>query len=254
MKLKHVCDIGWMRARQEFLTASDIRTLLPVTATGRPRKVGDDQRLKVFASKLPFITADDCVSTGAAARGHILEPFAIEEFNLIYSPSLHHWDDLVVAGSKPGLKVQPAFSPDALNVLMPKAIGTNIFSEERFFDDLILGEVKCYSHERHIASVFTNKKDMEERWQIAMAMYVSERIAKGYLILFDPSISSYQLGVHMYDRSDLENEISVVEQVVLDYNDFIRGLPDPRALCFSGDKLHERQIMEKYRQYNELNP
>ena len=77
MDWKHKCSLDWLRERQRYLTATDVKSLIPVTKTGRPRKITDMERLKVRASKMVTLTEEDCWSYGAAARGHLLEPYAI---------------------------------------------------------------------------------------------------------------------------------------------------------------------------------
>lgn len=256
MRLEHTCSLEWMKARQKYLTASDVKALLPVTATGRPRKIGDKEYLKVWASKKAVLTEDDCVSTGAAARGHILEPFAIKRFNMEYgSDLLSHWDDIVVYGKKPGLTVQPAFSPDAVDVAMPK--GLLQIHEMSIGPGTVIGEVKCYSHERHVLTGFSDPAEVEERWQIAHAMYTSPCVKKGWLILYDPSMGNTQMFCHCYSRSDLMNEIRTVEEVVQNYNDFIGSrlllgvTPFER---YSGYIDEEQEIMKKYFEMRKLNP
>ena len=64
MKWEHTCDIDWMRARRACLTATDIKELLPVSKTGRPRKVTDENYIKVYARKLEEYNTDDCKSVG----------------------------------------------------------------------------------------------------------------------------------------------------------------------------------------------
>ena len=83
MNWEHKCSLEWLLERQKYLTASDIKSLVPVTRTGRPRKVDDEAYFRVLASKLTKLTSEDCWSFGAAARGHILEPYAIDALNVM---------------------------------------------------------------------------------------------------------------------------------------------------------------------------
>lgn len=246
MKLEHVCSLDWMTARQNYLTASDIKALLPVTATGRPRKIGDKDRLKVWASKSSNLSRDDCVSTGAAARGHILEPFAIDKWNKHSKcePHLAHWDDIVVYGEIPHLKVQPAFSPDAVSIAMPK--GVFQICEKSLLPGTVIGEVKCYSHERHVATAYSDPMELEERWQIAHAMYTCDAIKEGWLILFDPSMSSMQMFSTCYKRVDLCDEIETIGKVVYEYNEFVASMPTSKMYRIPGNKGLEEKIMDMY--------
>ena len=42
MEWKHKCALAWMQERQKFLTASDVKELLPYTATGRAKKITEE--------------------------------------------------------------------------------------------------------------------------------------------------------------------------------------------------------------------
>lgn len=211
MEWKHECSFAWMQERQKFLTASDVKALLPYTATGRAKKITEEDYLKVYAKKAVQLTEADCISRGAAARGHILEPFAIEEYNANREssmPKLIHWDDIVVGGLRDHL----AYSPDALDV--------SITAMEK---PTMLGEVKCYSPERHLSVARMDKMKCEERWQVATAMAVSPTIRTARLILFNPDMraKSIRLFVKTWDRCELMDEIEKIEEVEKGWLDFI---------------------------------
>ena len=142
----HKCDIDWMEARLNFLTATDVRELVPFTKTGRKRTIGDEQYLKVLSRKLVNVTEDDCMSYGSAARGHILEPYAIDRYNeedFGGNQYLWHWDDMVIPVN-PSIFGSLAFSPDAMDIEPPKdeIVVCNI-------KPTAIGEVKSYSAEKH---------------------------------------------------------------------------------------------------------
>lgn len=212
MEWKHECSLAWMQERQKFLTASDVKALLPYTATGRAKKITDEDYLKVYAKKMIQLTEADCISRGAAARGHILEPFAVEEYNAnrkAIMPLLYHWDDIVVSK---GPQDYLAYSPDALDVRI---------TESR--KPTSLGEVKCYSPERHLSVAMMDKSKCEERWQVATAMAVSPTIKTARLILFNPDMKakSARLFVKTWERCDLADEIRAIEDVERKWLDFI---------------------------------
>lgn len=211
MEWKHKCSLAWMQERQKFLTASDVKVLLPYTATGRAKNITENDYLKVYAKKAVQLTEADCISRGAAARGHILEPFAIEEYNANREssmPELIHWDDIVIGEVQNHL----AYSPDALDV--------SITAGEK---PTSLGEVKCYSPERHLSVAKMDKMKCEERWQVATAMAVSPTINTARLILFNPDMKakSDRLFVKTWDRCELANEIEAIENVEKKWLDFI---------------------------------
>lgn len=253
MQWKHTCSLDWMQERQRHLTASDIKKLIPVTNTGRTRKITETEYMQVLASKRKVLTADDCVSTGAAARGHHLEPYAIKEFNAYaerrgWPVHLEHWDDCV-AHLTHGSHL--AFSPDAMNVAQ-NASGPLVTS---CLADTI-GEVKSYSTEHHIKCLCTDPMKLEERWQIATAMASAGQIMSAYLIFYDPSISVDSLGIVSYDRSMLADEIQIILDINKQWTDFISaGAPFPSVVERGIAGITEQQIIaEIQEQESKLNP
>lgn len=218
-KWQHKCSLEWMRARQRSLTASDIKELLPVTKTGRPRTVSEEAYWKVLARKLVALTEEDCMSYGAAARGHILEPYAIERYNVRYAGNmLHHWDDIVIFDQDSQL----AFSPDALDIQPDCAFFPVVSFNKLTPKPTRLGEVKCYSAEKHLSYKGGNPLDFEERWQIATAFAVCDTLDTAKLILFNPSLPrNYSLFVWSYTRSMLEKEIEIVHDIDKQWNRFL---------------------------------
>lgn len=214
MKWSHKVDPTWLKERKKYLTASDVKKLIPVTATGRPRYNIEEAYLKVWAEKQCLVDEEDVYSQGVMARGHLMEPYAITEFNKLgVIPVLHHWDDLLVY-SKDGASC----SPDALDVAMP----TNGSVELEEVEAFAMGEVKAYSPGYHYAiGMEKNKLTLEERWQIATAFYTMPTIRYGALILFNPS-ARHPLFYHLYTPAELKAELDMIEQVVNDYHDFAK--------------------------------
>lgn len=216
MGFYHECNLNWMQARQKHLTASDIIDLLPRTKTGKPRKICNADYLKVWTRKNTKLTLSDCRSYGAAARGHILEPYAIEMFNQWgLAATSFHWDDALISSDEvEGL----AFSPDALDV---DQTSNRVEINSSECDAKTVVEVKCYSPERHMQALCTDAYEMMERWQIAVAMACSSQIDEGYLVLFNPDMDDhYSLCVNCYTRHDLAEEIHVVKLIVDDYKEW----------------------------------
>lgn len=216
MKWEHRCSLDWLRERQRYLTASDIKSLLPVTKTGRSRTVTDLDMIKVMSSKMIELTEEDCMSYGAAARGHLLEPYAIDalnemllEMNGSEAEKFYWWDDEVV--SLPGRSL--AFSPDAMNVTMDDVDPAG--------DVTAIAEVKSYSPEKHITTAYTPKREIEERWQIATAMALLPNIDHAYLVLFNPKMKQRKTFVIRFDRSDLLHEIDIILDVEKSWDHFI---------------------------------
>ncbi len=248
MKWIHKCNPEWMRARQVYLTASDVMELLPVTKTGRSRKIGDEQYIRVLARKRRMIYEDECISYDAAARGHILEPYAIRAFNdncnLRYE--LFHWDDMIITGSYKPLSYQLAFSPDACDIEQPgDSPNVVVFAEPH-----AIGEVKSYGVERHLTCGITPPESLEERWQIAVAMATCPSIEEAHIIFYNPS-AEYQIFTHCYERDDLADEIRIVLDIEKDFNDFISSFEFKMACYLGGD--NELEIFEREHLKSSLN-
>lgn len=248
MKWEHRCSLDWLRERQQHLTASDVRALVPVTRTGRSRDVGDQEYIKVAASKMVELTEEDCLSFGAAARGHMLEPFAVDALNEILTEAqgpehetFFWWDDKVLGDGT------LAFSPDALDVPMG--------SKDR---PTAIAEIKSYSAERHLHTAYLPKELIEERWQIATAMASCESIDHGYLVLFNPSMKSRRLFVITFDRDELREEIEAVLKVRDRWVDFWESGPLSRHMPNDGiwmkTSQDERSIIEEISESQRLNP
>lgn len=252
MNWVHKCDLDWLKLRQRYLTASDIKSLLPVTKTGRPRTVGDQEYLKVMASKMVTLTEEDCMSYGVMARGHILEPYAIDALNSMLVDQqgekehelFYWWDDKLVC--RHGRAI--AFSPDAMDVpmgdpmLVPHAIA----------------EVKSYDPARHIATAYLPKEQIEERWQIATAMALCSSIDHAYLVLFNPKMKYRKTFVIRFDRSELQKEIDIILQVEKDWVEFrengpLTKRPDNGAI-HSHYGGNEETIIKEIEEREQLNP
>lgn len=248
MEWKHKCSLDWLRERQKYLTATDIKSLIPVTKTGRPRKITDMDRLKVWAKKQVTLTEEDCWSYGAAARGHLLEPYAIDALNdwlidtgRVSRQTFFHWDDEVI--HEPGSYL--AFSPDAMDI-----------PQLHNYDAIVhqIAEVKCYSADKHVVTGYTPPNEIEERWQIATAMATLDTIEWAYLVLFNPSIDTCRLFVIPYSRNDLLAEIDAIRVVENEWNTFLDDLSDPLEAYVSLDGLDEAEIIDELERAQRLNP
>lgn len=246
MQWRHRTSLDWLKARQPYLTATDIKELLPVTKTGRSRKVDTDSYLKVLSRKLKKLTEDDCISYGAAARGHIMEPFAVHEFNYEYEethiPKMFHWDDALITGNNSPL----AFSPDALDIERPN--GDCVFIDVRPQYGL---EVKSYTADKHLICGHMDKMELEERWQLAAAMKVCESIKEMYLMFYNPSMPTNF--IHVYTREDLVEECEIIDDIILRWNHFIDGSYPCLGTKF-GNRYDEQDIIKVLMEREKLNP
>lgn len=227
---QHDVSYDWLVARCSALTATDIKDLLPVTATGRTRKITDDHRWKVLSRKVSWPSPSDVHSTGYAARGHVLEPYAVDAFNKASAAYNHgrylsHWDDCVI--KRDAHKFCLGFSPDALSCpqgKMETAVGLEDFTS--LMDLSLIGEVKCYANERHLATAMAEPKDTEERWQIATAMAVCDEIERGVLILYNPRmLEGMDLYAKWWTRDELKDEISTIKAIEKQFIEFVETVP-----------------------------
>ena len=252
MKWEHKCDIDWLRSRQRYLTASDIKSLLPVTKTGRKREVTDLDYLKVMASKMVVLNEEDCMSYGAAARGHILEPYAIDALNTILkemqgpeAEQFYWWDDKLV--SIHGRAI--AFSPDAMDIPMMDTPAREPHA---------IAEVKSYDAAHHLAVAYTPKEQIEERWQIACAMALHDSIDHAYLVLFNPKMKYRKTFVIRFDRDELKREIDMILQVEKNWKEFRENGPltkmPPNGGIHSHHGGNEDSIIEEIMLKSKVNP
>ena len=263
MKWEHRCSLDWLRERQKYLTASDVCKLVPMTSTGRARKVTDDDYLKVMASKMVELDEEDCVSYGAAARGHLMEPFAITALNNMLvnlegdkATTFYWWDDKIVSkgghlvGCDDETPMTLAFSPDAANVSMSQFDSGKPITE--------IAEVKSYSPDHHLLTAYTPKRLIKERWQIAVAMATLPSIEVGRLVLFNPKMRERRLFMIEYDRDDLKDEITNVFAVWHRWQMFILTGPLTERPTSEGiwtkDTPTEERIAKVIEDRQRLNP
>lgn len=262
MKWEHKCSLDWMEYRQRELTFSSIKPLIPETATGRPKKITDEDYLKVYGTCFGIIDDDSCVSYGAAARGHIMEPYAVDFWNhAVPSNKMFHWDDQVIWNTVHGISGSVGFSPDALNI--PHELKDPSISVDELEDEPTeMLEIKSYDTSKHLVCGFTPKDRLQERWQIAMGMLVCPSIQLGHVLFFDPRCEQGCF-VHSYRRFELQHEIDTLKDAAGNYYDWLhtflgRGalsaaavnLGQPTALKLPGEK----EIYQRYIQERGLNP
>lgn len=108
----HEVSAEWLKARQAVLTATDVAGLLPEYK--RYLKAGSpDVPTPGFSALWCKKHSDVYLDTGssdAAARGHIMEPYAIDSWNQQANPTFYHWDDCIICNKMFG------FSPDGMTV------------------------------------------------------------------------------------------------------------------------------------------
>lgn len=216
-KWHYEADAEWMRARNRFLTATDVVSLLPELK--RVRKSGlkksDDGEYSlacvgIWAEKNSSADIEVCAPSNDAARGHVLEPYAVEEFCKLTNRSLYHWDDMLISNDGNGL----AFSPDALDIPQP-IFGCGELPASTFTDETAprsVLEIKSYSAKHHTQMLFESDGEHKERYQLAVAMCVVPEIIKAALMFYNPNAAN-PIIASVYTREDLEQEIVDVREI-----------------------------------------
>lgn len=248
MKWEHKCSYEWLIARQFFLNASEIKQLIPYTATGRDKKITDIDYAKILIKKKKILTKDDCMSYGAAARGHILEPYAINAVNDHLHLNMNHWDDCLIYD----ITRKVAYSPDGLDI--PQLDKNKIRLSTDDIKPTKLVEIKSYSEENHIKCILSEPDKLEERWQIATAMLVSPSIENAIIAFYNPSLLNCELGIIEYDRGDLITEIGIIEKVINDWTKFSMSKLHNWITSGYHGKIKEQDIYEEYEARKRLNP
>lgn len=156
-------------------------------------------------------------SVNAAARGHILEKYAIESYNKTPTQgrpsSFFHWDDCIIKNNGVG------WSPDGLDI--PQ---TTCFPELTVANDgLVISdgrklelpksfiEIKSYSADKHMKRMLTAPSDMPERFQMAVAFFILPSLDEGCLMFYSPDTDlSFAT---WYVRDDLKDEIALMSEM-----------------------------------------
>lgn len=231
-----------MTARKKLLTASQIESLVPYTSTGRKRSESsiNDATIKIFADMMSNELST--ISTGAAARGHIMEPWAARQV------LAHHWDDIVISNNKLGL----GWSPDgSIDMPQPYYEPAGPFVIDYNSAPMKHGiEIKCYSPQRHYEVMLQKPKDRKEKWQIATAFATVPTLEKMTLVLCNPNTQN-SFYTHTYLREDIDEEIAEVKSIAEDF--WIRFkllLNDVVSLPISRCNFTEEDVWKDWRTRN----
>lgn len=248
---RHEVSEKWLMSRKACLTASDVRKLIPDfkrIEAGKIKLEQAQQFAKVYGEKRSFDM--DPMSYGAMARGHVLEPHAVDEFNLSNLKRFTYfwWDDRLIMDDALG------FSPDALDITQPP--GT------RFVSDPVIAEiagangqyrapehileVKCYEagayYQRMAAAA--NGEPIDERWQVATAMVVCPTIEIADVMFYAPQCRSWFY--EEYDQHDLSEEIEVVKKIKDYWKKFRKSMTDAEKSCGMRTSKTEEEIYQAY--------
>lgn len=266
---KHQVSREWLKARQDVLTATEARDLLAASkkfnAVKKPSIWTAPEFLGVIAKKESLNEPDVNSPSPDAARGHILEPYAVKEFNAYAKahgynwPEMYPWDDCLIRDHKDSI----AFSPDAMNVVQPNKdivwhYKNNYITSES--DNIeaptAILEIKSYNSTNHMKCGFTRKTGLKERYQLAYAMLVCPSVEDAYLMFYNPDSAQYSVFIKHYTRAELEKEMDLMYTVYQNYIWYMNELNGSQGFKYTSQyteeqiwneyiKEHERDVLNK---------
>lgn len=216
-KWRHEVSTDWLKARKEFLTASEVKSLVPEYK--RFLKAQDpDKIMPGFCGLWAEKTGEhigDAVSFNAMARGHIMESYAIEDYNMLRKATMghhYHWDDVIL--HRDGL----GYSPDALNVRQPNSDSVSIEVTEDGYvyvgaKPTSMLEIKSYEPKAHLKKFLESPTEMEEAYQVAMAFKVLPSLKVAALVFYCPSCSRLTMFENVYTRSMLDKQLEMIDGI-----------------------------------------
>lgn len=225
---QHSVSLPWAMARKECLTASEAVGLLSSYKTAAKKGSIEDPIPSFFeliaekrSDQEPMLDSYD-----AAARGHVLEPYAVQEYNANPdeghgSSRMFHWDDVLITNGPIG------FSPDCMDI-MPMPVpdakyeyvgGILKGTSGRMYSMLprTILEIKSYSDRMHIKSLLTPKTDLKERYQVAFAMLVLPSISEAGICFYNPN-QEVGMFVKWFSASELVDEMADLAELISAWN------------------------------------
>ncbi|WP_322154372.1 hypothetical protein [Paratractidigestivibacter sp.] len=223
MDWEHSVATEWLEERRDVITATELVGLIPEYK--RWKKSGGKQKPLAFYSLWEEKMADselDPMSYGPAARGHVMEPYAVKDYNMCRPSHAHdmaHWDDCIIKNGSVG------FSPDGMDIVQQTADfclhvqhGKLVNNQGVVMQEIpkqIL-EIKSYGVDRHAKAAMSDIKDKQlekERYQIAAAMLTLPTVEVGWLCLYCPQ-AVHSLVLKEFTREDLEEEIELLQEII----------------------------------------
>lgn len=248
---RHEVSERWLMSRRACLTASDIRKLIPDykrIKAGKIKIADAMQFAKVYGEKKS--QSMDPMSFGAAARGHVLEPHAIDEFNASHASLVEYrwWDDRLIMDDALG------FSPDALDISQPPgtrfkynaAVAEIVGKDGSYKAPEHMLEIKCYEAGAHFQrmSQLASEEKLDERWQVATAMVVCPTIYIADIMFYAPQCRSWFYVE--YDSHELHEEIEVVSEIKEMWIKFKSRMKDKELALDSLTSKTEAEIYDNY--------
>ncbi len=213
----HEVDEGWLLARKGALTATEISKLVsPYKRFPKKRVVNP-----AFAALWSEKTSDwpvDVASYGSAARGHVMEPYAVDEYVRVSGNEMFHWDDCMIVNGDVG------FSPDGLDVAPTCAdvrldVGDDgLYAEDGLACELPtrMLEVKSFEPGQHMKAITTPKYERDQLMQLAVAFHVLPSLEEATLMFFCPP-AKVPIFLDTYTRDGLSAMIELVGEIAAEY-------------------------------------
>lgn len=253
----HEVSEDWLLARKLTLTATDVSNLMPeykrYLKQGSPDVPMPGFSALWWAKHTQGIV--DTSSTDAAARGHVMEPYAVDAWNKQCGPMFCHWDDCIVIDHT-GLL---GFSPDAMTVAQETDEESVRVSPDGYYleDSRIvfdapkeIMEIKCYSPEQHLKSYLEKKMDHKELMQLAMAFCVMPKLERARLVWYCPG-APVPMFAEEYTADDLHDQIRWIMEIADVYlktaRYWVKELDGKRKLsaCWTEDQIYNEHMQER---------
>ena len=254
MNWEHAVSRDWLDARRNVITATELIGLIS-PFNGASKKAKASGIIPAFAAlwaEKNSIHESDPMSYGPAARGHIMEPFAVEEYNSNYYQNFYHWDDCIIKNNGVG------FSPDALDIEQPgdsveMFVDHGKLTDGKSIYDMpkSLLEIKSYNPGHHYQNMLANKMAAQlnpERRQIAAAMLTLPSIEVGTLVQYCPQ-APHAMFRKMFSREELADDIELLDAVLSEWNKTCRYMetlaPEVSNMKYTEADIYKMYLMDK---------
>ena len=255
MEWRHEVSIDWLKARRDVVTATELVGLKSGFTKLTKAQSAGTKVAPAFAAlwgQKHSNMEPDPVSYGAAARGHFMESYAVEDYVRATGKEFYHWDDCIICNNGLG------FSPDAMDIIQKypdvklEVKRGSLESADGKREQVVMPksilEIKSYGIDNHMKNMVVDKMSLKERYQIAVAMMVLPTIEEGTLVQYCPMLEEFSMFARTYTREELEDEINELSEILDVWNKTCRWF-----------ESHEAEMAASYREsfikqdYDELN-
>lgn len=241
----HEVDPAWLKARQYYITATEIAKLVPEYK--RTLKADPDAIAPGFAALWAEKNTPrklDPASFGPAARGHWMESYAVSAWNQQRDIHMHYWDDCIIVKGRVG------FSPDAMDVEYLYHYNVEMRAETCEAKEIL--EIKSFEPAHHMKAIIAGKDNQEEKIliQIATAFHVLEKLEKAHLVFYCPG-APISMKEFAYTRDDLQEQIELVGKISETYSKTIEQCKNITSDMAA--KYTEEEIYKAMKEEVELN-